>query len=96
MPLRKITQPGTSYPVWVEVYPERCPGCQQPWRGGHMAVGWLACGCNDAGRHRTLYCRDCRTEVFLPPHAALHGPWLPRTEPAAWPWYPPPLKTGAG
>ena len=94
VPLRRVFRRGASYPVWVEVHPERCPGCGEPYRGGHVAVGWLACGCAGAerGSHRTLYCRDCMTEVFLPPHHQEHGPWLPGTEPASWPWYPPPLK----
>ena len=65
--------------VWVEVHPERCPGCSEPYRGGHVAVGWLACQCpnaliDDQRAHRTLYCRDCGTEVFLPPHLQEHGP----------------------
>ena len=77
--LRKVYRRGLPYPVWVEVYPERCPGCGEPYRGGHVAIGWLACGCAgaDQGAHRTLYCRDCGCERFLPPHLAEHGPTAP-------------------
>lgn len=73
--LRRVDRPG-RHPVWAEVYPERCPGCGQPYRGGHIAIGWLACACENVGGlgggHRTLFCRDCRCEVFLPPHVAEH------------------------
>lgn len=55
-----------------------CPGCHQPYRGGHMAVGWLSCGCVEQGHHRTLYCRDCGCERFLPPHLQEHGPAVAR------------------
>jgi hypothetical protein len=77
--LRRVRRPGRSYDVWEEVHPELCPGCGEPYRGGHVAVGWLACGCDGAerGAHRTLYCRDCACEVFLPPHHAQHGPEKP-------------------
>jgi len=74
--LRRVHRPGRRTAVWVEVHPERCPGCAEPYRGGHVAVGWLACGCPGAsgGGHRTLFCRDCGFEVFLPPHLDAQGP----------------------
>jgi len=70
---------GLSHPLWVEVHPERCPGCGEPYRGGHVAVGWLACQCPNAltdehWTHRTLYRRDCGFGRFLPPHLVEHGP----------------------
>jgi hypothetical protein len=87
--LRKVYRRGVPYPVWVEVYPERCPGCDQPYRGGHCQLGWMPCGCNPKGSHRTLYCRDCGAERMFPPHTQEHGPYLVGSEPTPWPWYPP-------
>jgi hypothetical protein len=76
--LRRVWVPARDRAVWVEERPARCPGCARPYRGGRMAVGWLACGCPNASAaghgHRTLFCRDCGTEVFLPPHLEPHGP----------------------
>lgn len=76
--LRRVDRPGT-FPVWTEVHPTHCPGCHQPYRGNHVAVGWLACWCDNTGPavghgHRTLFCRDCEVEVFIPPHLGEHGP----------------------
>lgn len=77
--LRRVHRPGRLTDVWVEENPVRCPGCGERYRGGHVAVGWLACACR--GRactgHRTLYCRDCGTEVFLPTHLGWQGPIRP-------------------
>jgi len=46
-------------------------------RGGHVAVGWLSWARQPAMRedqrgHRTLFCRNCGFEVFLPPHLQIH------------------------
>jgi len=45
--------------VWTEVHPERCPGCRRPYRGGHVAVGWLACGCDNTLSHGGTGHRPC-------------------------------------
>ncbi len=77
--LRKVHRRGAQHAVWTEVHPQRCPGCREPYRGGHVAVGWLSCGCvtDGTGGHRTLFCRDCGFELFLPPHLGAHGPPAP-------------------
>jgi hypothetical protein len=53
----------------VEVAPEHCPN-GHPLGPGTVVVGWHPCRCAEGhSGHRTYWCQECRTAVYVPPHA---------------------------
>jgi hypothetical protein len=46
----------------------RCRGCQGVLASPHVTFGYLGCPCAGTDGHRTVFCLDCRTFNYDPPH----------------------------